>query len=80
MKRILIKYNISEERSQEIMNILYDIEDFQLLSFSKSALQVIKSNVQKHLKLTAKNEIDFINEFCEITFYENKLLIGICAN
>jgi len=75
MKAILNKYNISEERSQEIADMLCDIEDFSLFS----NLDVIKTNVHKYLGLTAKNEIAFINEICEIT-YHNKSLYTVVLN
>jgi hypothetical protein len=64
MKPILIKYNISENRAQEIADELSEIKDFSILS----SITTIKDNVQKHLGLIAKNEIDFINEVCEVAY------------
>lgn len=63
-KPILIKYNISVERAEEIGMLIANMNDMS----RTLPLKTFKDNVRKELSLTKQNEIDFMNEICDVTF------------
>ena len=61
---ILIKYNISIERAEDIGMLIANMNDMP----KTLPLETFKDNVRKELLLFRKNEIDFMNEICDVTY------------